>query len=58
MLQDSTRWTTLHQLFAANGSPIQTYGTKRMTIDLGLRRPFVWVFTVADVKGPSMTQIF
>lgn len=41
-----------HQLFAANGSPIQTYGTKRLTIDIGLRRSFVWVFTIADVKSP------
>lgn len=48
----------LHQLFAANGSPIQTFGTKRLTIDLGLHRPFVWIFTIADVKSPIIGADF
>ncbi|XP_058816231.1 uncharacterized protein LOC131679511 [Topomyia yanbarensis] len=30
--------TKYNQLFAANGSPINTYGTRRLTIDIGLRR--------------------
>lgn len=47
-----------NQLFAANGSAIQTYGTKRLTIDIGLRRPFVWVFTIADVKSPIIGADF
>ncbi|XP_053686175.1 uncharacterized protein LOC128735715 [Sabethes cyaneus] len=47
-----------HQLFAANGTRIQTYGTKRLTIDLGLRRSFVWVFVIADVKSPIIGADF
>lgn len=47
-----------HQLFAANGSTIQTYGTKRLNIDIGLRRPFVWIFTIADVKSPIIGADF
>lgn len=36
-------------LSAANGTNIKTYGTKRLSLNLGLRRDFVWCFTVADV---------
>lgn len=39
-------------LFAANGSKITTYGTKRLTLDFKLRRPFTWSFVIADVKQP------
>lgn len=35
---------------AANGTPIRTYGTKLMEVNLNLRRKFQWRFTVADVK--------
>ena len=37
-------------LQAANGSQIKTYGQRSVTINLGLRRVFKWVFVVADVK--------
>ncbi|KPU72637.1 uncharacterized protein Dana_GF26334 [Drosophila ananassae] len=37
-------------LFAANGSKIQTYGEKRITVSLGLGRNFVWTFVLADVN--------
>ncbi|CAH8451280.1 unnamed protein product [Heterobilharzia americana] len=37
------------QLRAANGSPITTYGRRFLDLNLGLRRPFRWVFIVADV---------
>ncbi|XP_055584858.1 uncharacterized protein LOC129737724 [Uranotaenia lowii] len=47
-----------HRLYAANGSPIQTYGTKRLQLDIGLRRPFVWIFTIADVKSPIIGADF
>jgi cleavage and polyadenylation specificity factor subunit 1 len=39
-------------LFAANGTKITTYGTKRLTLDLNLRRPLLWSFVIADVKQP------
>lgn len=41
-----------YKLYAANGTEITTYGTKVLTLDLGLRRQFQWPFIVAKVtKG-------
>lgn len=39
-------------LFAANHTKIKTYGTKRIVLDLGLRRQFAWSFVIADVRQP------
>ncbi|XP_026467883.1 uncharacterized protein LOC113371476 [Ctenocephalides felis] len=36
-------------LYAANSSPIFTYGKRTLELDLSLRRPFTWQFTIADV---------
>lgn len=41
-----------YELFAANGTPISTYGSITLTLDLGLRRAFKWQFVVADVNKP------
>lgn len=38
------------QLFAANNTPIKTYGEKTLRLNFGLRRSFTWTFIVADVK--------
>jgi len=43
-----------HTLFAANGTAIHTYGTTRLT----LRRPFTWIFTIADTKIPIIGSDF
>ena len=45
-------------LRAANGTPIATYGRRSLTICLGLRRSFPWVFTVADVRMPILGADF
>ena len=37
-------------LQAANGSTIKTYGYRSLTLNLGLRRQFKWIFIIADVK--------
>ena len=37
-------------LSAVNGSSIATYGTRSLTVSLGLRRRFCWIFVVADVQ--------
>lgn len=37
-------------LRAANGSAIATYGQRSLTLDLGLRRTFRWIFIIADVQ--------
>jgi len=41
-----------YELVAANGTPIPTYGTHQLCLNLGLRRDFRWRFIVADVSKP------
>lgn len=41
-----------NNLFAANGTPIKTYGTKVIPVDLGLRRSMNFEFLLADVTKP------
>jgi hypothetical protein len=45
---------TSYDLFAANGTPIPTYGWHTLTLKLGLRWDFTWRFVVADVQLPIM----
>ena len=49
--------TNLH-LQAANNTPIRTFGSQSLTLDLGLRRSFRWVFIIADVKQPILGADF
>ncbi|XP_037930334.1 uncharacterized protein LOC119665090, partial [Teleopsis dalmanni] len=49
---------SLPSLFAANGTPIRAYGTKRLSLSLGLRRDFPWTFVVADVNFPIVGADF
>ena len=46
------------QLQAVNSSPITTYGNQSLTLDLGLRRTFCWVFVIADVQSPILGADF
>lgn len=46
------------KLYAANGTPINTYGERVLKLDLGLRRCFQWSFIVADVKQPIIGSDF
>lgn len=46
--RDATRPRS-HHLRAANGSTIATYGQRSLTLNLGLRREFRWVFIIAEV---------
>ncbi|GBN24462.1 Retrovirus-related Pol polyprotein from transposon opus [Araneus ventricosus] len=39
-------------LLAANGTKISTFGRKRLTLDLNLRRTFTWPFIIANVNQP------
>ena len=45
-------------LQAVNGTPIATYGSRSLTLDLGLRRTFRWVFTIADIQSPILGADF
>ena len=46
------------QLQAVNNSSIATYGNQSLTVDLGLRRSFHWIFVIADVKSPILGDDF
>lgn len=46
------------KIFAANGSQIRTFGTKKLNLDLGLRRNFEWNFIIADVSKPILGSDF
>lgn len=41
-------------LYAANNSPINTHGERRLSLDLGLKRPVVWNFCVASMPYAIM----
>ena len=49
---------TGYNLSAANNSTIHTYGFIQLTLDLGLRRDFVWQFIIADVSSPIIGSDF
>lgn len=56
--QDLTNSPYTTTLYAANGTRIKTYGEKRLTMNLGLRRQFNWRFIIADVKQPIIGADF
>ncbi len=45
-------------LQAVNGSSITTNGVRSLTLNLGLRRAFTWVFMIADVQQPILGADF
>ena len=45
-------------LLAANGASIPVFGRQSLTLNLGLRRKFQWVFIEADVKQPIIGADF
>ena len=45
-------------LQAVNNTTIKTYGTHSLTINLGLRRTFRWVFVIADTETPILGADF
>ena len=45
-------------LQAVNNTTIATYGTRSLTLDLGLRRTFRWVFVIADITTPILGADF
>lgn len=46
------------KLFAANGSTINTFGERLITLDLGLRRKFQWPFVICSVTNPIIGADF
>lgn len=49
---------TNYQMFAANGTPISTYGPITLTLNFRLRRDFQWQFVIADVTKPIVGADF
>ncbi|BHF63696.1 hypothetical protein SprV_0200669000 [Sparganum proliferum] len=45
-------------LQAANRSPIPTFGSLSCTLNIGLRRPFTWIFVIADVPHAILGSDF
>ncbi|GFU44021.1 hypothetical protein TNCV_4963361 [Trichonephila clavipes] len=45
-------------LFAANNTKIPAHGMVRKELNLGLRRPFIWTFIIADVSSPIIGADF
>ncbi|GFU74293.1 transposon Tf2-6 polyprotein [Trichonephila clavipes] len=45
-------------LFAANNTKIPANGMVRKELNLGLRRPFIWTFIIADVSSPIIGADF
>ena len=57
--RSDTRKTSSHYLIAANGSPIKTFGTRQMMLNLGLQK-YLWHFirrhpTYHGRRFPSLT---
>ena len=55
--RSDTRKTCSRSLIAANGSPIKTFGTRLMLLNLGLQK-YSWRFIIADVTQPIMGADF
>ena len=45
-------------LMAVNDTPIHTYGKRSLTLNLGLRRSFPWIFIIAEVQKPILGADF
>ena len=56
--QDRNKGAEKLTLQAVNGSIIQTYGCRRIDIDLNLQRKLAWSFIVADVTTPILGADF
>ncbi|BHF62815.1 hypothetical protein SprV_0200580100 [Sparganum proliferum] len=46
------------RLQAANCSPISTFGSRSLTLHIGLRRSFPWIFVIADVPHAILGSDF
>jgi predicted aspartyl protease len=46
------------RLFAANGTPINTYGEKLINFNIGLCRDLKWLVIIADVTHPIIGADF
>ena len=47
---DRTSDAACPPLVAGNNTTINTYGTSKRVVDVGLKRDYAWTFIVADIK--------
>jgi transposase InsO family protein/predicted aspartyl protease len=47
-----------YSLFAANGTPIKTFGVKTLLLNFRLKRTYRWTFVIADVSQPILGADF
>ena len=47
-----------YTLQAVNHTAIPTFGNRSLTLDIGLRRTFRWIFVIADLKNPILGADF
>ena len=47
-----------YTLQAVNHTAIPTFGNRSLTLDIGLRRTFRWIFVIADQKNPILGADF
>ena len=45
-------------LVTADNTTIETYGTCKRVVDVGLKRDYAWTFIVADIKQPTLGYDF
>ena len=55
---DQTHVPDTLSLTAVNNTPIPTYGKRLLNLNLGLHRPFAWVFIIADTHRPIIGADF
>ena len=46
--------TPISYVYAVNNTSIPVYGTVTLELNLGLRRPFLWTFLIADIDRPIL----
>ncbi|CAN8002356.1 unnamed protein product [Ixodes hexagonus] len=55
--QDRCNWQSL-QLREANGTVIRTYGARTLSVNIGSRRVFRWIFIIAATQYPILGADF
>lgn len=51
---DPSAKPTLFKLLAADGFTIDTYGGRRLTLNIGIWQDFTWTFPIANMKIPIL----
>lgn len=57
-MSDKRNRSSENFLFAANKTPIPTFGERVMSLNIGMRRPYTWKFVIAEVSRPIIGADF